>query len=94
MHKLRKTIARFLGKLTRQELNENLLLKSDKRLSKDIERDASLEDNNADDSALSIQTMINVMVCNGPLSQVLSYHDFSNSIVCCDSIITAGKDSS
>ena len=45
-------------------LDGNQLPKSDETLAEDIEPDASLEDNDADDSDLSIQTLINVMVKN------------------------------
>ena len=65
LHSLRTTNAEFWGELTAgQELNEDQLPKSDKTFSKDIKPDASLEDNDADDSDLSIQTLINVMVKN------------------------------
>ena len=43
---------------------EDQIPKSNDTLSEDIEPDASLEDNDADDSDLSIQTLIDVMVKN------------------------------
>ena len=67
LRNLRTTNAEFWGELTgntSQELNEHLP-KSDETLPEDIEPDAaSLEDNDTDDSDLSIQTLINVMVKN------------------------------
>jgi hypothetical protein len=64
LRNLKTTNAEFWGELTGQELDDNLnqLPKSDETLSEDIEPDASLEDNDADDSDLSIQTLINVMI--------------------------------
>ena len=64
MRNLRTTNAEFWGELTGLESNENGLPKSDEILSEDIEPDASLEDNDADDSDLSIRTLIDVMVKN------------------------------
>jgi hypothetical protein len=61
---LRTTNAEFWGELTRLESNEKHLPKSNEILSEDIEPDTSLEDNDADNSDLSIQTLINVMVKN------------------------------
>jgi hypothetical protein len=64
---LRTTNAEFWGELTGhagQEANKNRLPKSNEILSEDIEPDVSLEDNDADDSDLSIRTLINVMVKN------------------------------
>ena len=62
LHNLRTTNPDFWGELTGLELNENQLPKSNEILSEDIKPDAGLEDNDADDSALSIQTLTNVMV--------------------------------
>ena len=67
LRNLRTKNAEFWGELTGLELNDNqlpLLPKSDEILSEDIEPDTSLEDNDADDSDLSIQTLIDVMVKN------------------------------
>lgn len=61
---MRTTNAEFWKELTGLESNEKPLPKSDEILSEDIEPDASLEDNDADDSDLSIQTLINVMIKN------------------------------
>ena len=62
---MRTTNAEFWGELTGGlELNANQLPKPDETISEDIEPDVSLEDNDADDSDLSIQTLINVMVKN------------------------------
>jgi hypothetical protein len=61
---LRTTNTEFWRELTGLESNESQLPKSNKIISEDIEPDASFEDNNADDSDLSIQTLINVMVKN------------------------------
>jgi hypothetical protein len=64
MRNLRTTDAKFWGELTGVDSNEDRLPKSDEILSEDIEPDASLEDNEVDDSDLSIQTLIHVMVKN------------------------------
>ena len=64
MRNLRTTNAEFWEELTRLESNEIRLPKSNEILSEVVEPDASLEDNDADDSDLSIQTLINVMVKN------------------------------
>ena len=64
MRNLRTTNAEFWEELTRLESNKIQLPKSDEILSEDVKPDASLEDNDADDSDLSIQTLINVMVKN------------------------------
>jgi hypothetical protein len=64
LRNLRTTNVEFWEELTRLESNENRLPKSDEILYEDIEPDASLEDNDADDSDLSIKTLINVMVKN------------------------------
>jgi hypothetical protein len=61
---LRTTNTEFWRELTGLESNESQLPKSNKIISEDIEPDASFEDNDADDSDLSIQTLINVMVKN------------------------------
>jgi hypothetical protein len=64
LRNLRTTNADFWGELTRLESPDNQLPKSNEILSEDIEPDASLEDNDADGSELSIQTLINAMVKN------------------------------
>jgi hypothetical protein len=64
LRNLRTTNAKFWEELTAIESNENRLPKSDEIVSEDIEPDASLEDNDADDSDLSIKTLISVMVKN------------------------------
>ena len=64
MRNLRTTNAEFWGELTGMKSGEDQIPKSNDTLSEDIEPDASLEDNDADDSDLSIQTLIDVMVKN------------------------------
>jgi hypothetical protein len=66
LRNLKTTNAEFWVELTGgQELDDNQLLpKSDETIPEDVKPDASLEDNDADDSDLSIQTLINVMIKN------------------------------